>query len=375
MDFDLRAHTLLLTVSGSRAYGTHTPGSDVDLKGVLVPPGRYLHGFANSFEQCDDQSSVAGFSDLLTDEERAASVETKVEGVVYALRKFARLAVDCNPNILDVLYCRDAEVRLVTPLGQRLRDARSTFLSAKARHTYSGYAMAQLKRIRGHRKWLLDPPKRQPTRADFGLPEQALIAREQLDAAQAAIKRKLDEWEIDFDGLGGAETVRLKERMARSLAEQGIAADDRWRGAARSVGLHDDLIHVMARERTYRSEAQHFRQYQQWKAHRNPARAKLEAAHGYDTKHGSHLIRLLRMGREILETGEVHVWRGDRDADELLGIRGGEWSYEELVSHAEAELQRISAIKRMAVPRKPNRGTADRLVVELVEAALSRAGS
>ena len=370
MDFDLQAHTHLLTVSGSRAYGTHTAVSDVDLKVVLIPPGVYFHGFAKTFEQCDSANELQVFGDLLNEQECAASQQIKLEGVVYGLRKFARLAVDCNPNILDVLYCREEEVRQISRLGRRLRENRGLFLSGKARHTYSGYAMAQLKRIRGHRKWLLDPPKRMPTRADFGLPEQALIAREQLEAAEAAIRRKLDHWEIDFDGLGGAETIRLKERMAQSLAEQGISTDEQWRGAARAVGLHDDLIRVMAHERSYRSEAQHYRQYQAWKDHRNPARAALEAAHGFDTKHGSHLIRLLRMGREILETGEVHVWRGDRDAEELLDIRRGRWTYDELVAQAESELEKISKIQVAAVPHKPNRAGADALVVRLVEEAL-----
>jgi len=45
----------------------------------------------------------------------------------------------------------------------------------------------------------------------------------------------------------------------------------------------------------------------------------LEAKFGFDTKHAMHLIRLLRMAREILETGVVHVKRPD--AEELSAIR------------------------------------------------------
>ena len=53
----------------------------------------------------------------------------------------------------------------------------------------------------------------------------------------------------------------------------------------------------------------HWDSYQTWKTHRNPARAELERQHGYDTKHAMHLIRLMRMGLEVLETGDLGVRR------------------------------------------------------------------
>ena len=99
---------------------------------------------------------------------------------------------------------------------------------------------------------------------------------------------------------------------------------------------YDNFIDALQRERAFRSAMREWRQYQGWKQHRNPARAALEAAHGYDTKHASHLVRLLRMALEIVGTGEVHVWRGDRDADELRAIRDGAWSYDALIDFAES---------------------------------------
>ncbi len=62
------------------------------------------------------------------------------------------------------------------------------------------------------------------------------------------------------------------------------------------------------------------------------AMAALEEKYGYDTKHAMHLVRLLRMGVEALRTGEVIVKRPD--ADELLAIRDGAWSYDEIVEYA-----------------------------------------
>ena len=250
MDFDLRAHTILLAVAGSRAYGLHTDSSDIDLRGVALPPVRRLLSLHPEFDQADDQGEIAVFMADLPPEEQAIARESGLEGSVYGLRKLVRLASDCNPNILDVLFCDEAHLRRVSPAGERLRAERRLFLSTRARHTYAGYARAQLKRIRNHRQWLLEPPKREPTRADFGLPDMPEIPGEQLAAAEAAVRKKMDGWEIDYGELPGSQVVALQERIAEVLAEQELGADALWASAARHVGLSDNLIDHMQRERS-----------------------------------------------------------------------------------------------------------------------------
>ena len=197
---DLRLHTHLLCVAGSRAYGLHTDASDVDLKGFAIPPIEDQLGIQLRFQQADSPSEMAIFAQDLTAEEQRVAQQTKLEGSVYRLRKFAKLALDCNPHVLDVLFCREAEVRICTPIGRALRDHRSGFLSRRALHSFSGYAAQQLKRIQTHRRWLLDPPTHAPTRAEYALPEQTILPKEQLAAAQAAVKKQLDSWELDRRG-------------------------------------------------------------------------------------------------------------------------------------------------------------------------------
>ncbi|MEC8422844.1 MAG: nucleotidyltransferase domain-containing protein [Myxococcota bacterium] len=304
---DLVHRTLFVAVAGSRAQGLHRPDSDVDLRGVAVPRPAELLGYRNRFEQADAPSSLRGFIAHLNPQEREAAAQHKVEGSIYAIAKFARLAADANPSILEALFCRDQEVRLCTALGHRLREARSGFLSMRAGQTFSQYGLQQLKRIQAHRRWLEAPPGGPPDRRAAG----------------------------------------LSARPARNPTADEVAAEAR-----------------------HAREVRTWRQYQMWLQKRNAERAALESAHGYDTKHGAHLVRLLRMGREILETGHVHVWRGDRDADELKAIRAGAWSYERMVSWAETEAAAVRDIAHPVVPPQPDHAGLDALIVDLQRRAL-----
>jgi len=373
MDFPLRPHTHLLVVAGSRAFGVHRADSDVDVKGVAVPPAAWIHGCMRQFEQATETNDIAGFVEDLRDDERDSVTRTKLEGTVFDLRKFIRLAAEANPNIIEVLFSRDEEVRLITDVGRCLRASRSLFLSARARHTFAGYATSQLKRIETHRRWLLNPPDREPTRGDFDLPQRTVFPADQLAAATAAIRSRIDAWDVDLSGLAEPERLDLQSRIATLIAELQITQDDRWRAGARAIGIDENFLLLLDRERRYKAARNQWEQYHHWKEHRNAARAEGEARFGYDVKHGAHLYRLLKMCREILVAGEVHVWRGDLDANVIHAIRGGEWTYDRLVGwarDADAELGEIYSSRRYVVPDAPDPGAVDALCVELVERAL-----
>ena len=94
-------------------------------------------------------------------------------------------------------------------------------------------------------------------------------------------------------------------------------------------------------------------QYWKWKKNRNAARSELEEEHGYDTKHAMHLVRLLRMGVESLRDGVILVKRPD--AEELLDIRNGALTYEELITYSEsleADIQQLR--ETTSLPKAPN---------------------
>lgn len=367
----LHGRTILLTVAGSRAYGTNTAGSDVDLKGVAVPPREFYLGAFNRFEQADKPSHAARYlEDLLPEEQRVAQ-ETKLEGTVFEVTKFIRLAADGNPNVLEVVFAPDANVRMERLGGALIRENRELFLSRTLKHRFAGYAISQLHRIKTHRKWLIDPPTAPPRREDFGLTERTSIAKDQLAAVQAAVAKQLDRWNEDFDDgtMTEGSKIRIREHIADYLSELQIAAEDRFTAAGRKLGLEENFLHLLQREREYAGAAQHWAQYQNWHANRNEDRAKLEREYGYDTKHAMHLVRLLRMCREILTRGEVLVRRPD--AEELLAIRNGAWTYEEIAAWAEREELELEELYRGSrLPRQPDRKKLDELTVRIVESML-----
>lgn len=298
------------TVHGSRAYGLAREGSDEDLKGVIVGPRAWYFGYRGGPEQ----------------------VELSPDHVHFELRKLLRLAANANPTVLELFFTHPEDHRHITPAGERLLAAREGFLTKRVGQSFGGYAMGQLRRIETHRRWLMHPPAAPPVRAEFGLPDRTLVPRDQLGAAEALL----------------------------DAAEDGEAVLD--------VGAN--FLEVLAREKRYRSARMEWQQFQQWKTHRNPKRSALEAEHGFDTKHAMHLVRLQRMGAEILETGEVRVRRDDRE--ELLGVRDGAWDYERLLMESEKNAARIrEATKNSALPEAADEDAIEALGVSLIEEVLS----
>ncbi|HLT39316.1 MAG TPA: nucleotidyltransferase domain-containing protein [Enhygromyxa sp.] len=402
--FEVDARTIFLTLTGSHAYGTARAGSDVDVRGCCVAPLRVRLSFRTGFEQFAWMPESAAepsplgpvFADALL---RARShpsagpsllaADAPPDVVIYDLAKLVGLCVQANPNMLELLFVDEREILHTTPIWERLRARRHSFLSQKVRHTFAGYAQGQLRRIQGHRDWLLHPPDHEPTRAEFGLPEQSLMSADERNRIEESIAKIIRGWSVDEAiELGGAERDVLRERLrefwsaallARPSVELGELAplevgreqtlDEQLAGVAgASLGLGPAVLDTLRRERRYRGARKHWEQYQRWQRERNPKRAALEAEHGYDTKHGMHLIRLLRMGLEILRDGEVRVRRDD--AEELLAIRKGELGYEQLLAEAEALEQAMrEALKTTGLPRQADEEALDELLFELLREA------
>ncbi|AHH94238.1 nucleotidyltransferase domain-containing protein [Kutzneria viridogrisea] len=106
-------HTVLSVVVGSRAYGLHTEESDVDIRGVYVPPTELFWGFDKP------PSSVDG---------------PGVERLNWEVEHFCALAIKANPTVLEVLA--SPLVQVSTPLGKELRALLPALLSQRAADSF-----------------------------------------------------------------------------------------------------------------------------------------------------------------------------------------------------------------------------------------------
>jgi len=333
------SHTIFECIVGSKAYGIDTPESDQDESGVMIPGKEYLYGMKR-FDQ------FQGYPDQ--------------DKTIYSFKKAVQLLSENNPNCLDLLYTPDRCILKMTPYWKDIMENAHLFLSKKCKFTFSGYAISQLNRIRTHRSYLLDPPKKEPLREDYGLPKSPLFETAQLKAlinVEALFEYVREEEKETFlnqlDSVYADHIIPLFSKYLKK-DRKGVALEflqtslQSQLNTLLSLGqksyIKDEYRDMAERELSYYNTLKNWKRYQEWNKSRNKARATLEEKFGFDTKHASHLVRLMRQGVEILTSHKVNIDRTHIDADELKAIRNGAMSFdliEEYASKMDKELNVI----------------------------------
>jgi len=121
---DLYQYVIYRCVVGSRAYGLEEDSSDIDRRGIYLPPA-------------DLEWSLLGVPEQLERQE--------TQECYWEMEKFLRLALRANPNVLECLYT--PLVERASPLGEQLLAMRDCFLTKQVYQTYNGYVMSQFKKL------------------------------------------------------------------------------------------------------------------------------------------------------------------------------------------------------------------------------------
>jgi|SRR5690348_7350355 len=118
------AYVIYRCIVGSRAYGLASDASDVDRRGIYLPPAE-LHW------------SLYGVPEHIQD--------ARSDEVYWEMRKFLTLALKANPNVLECLYTPLVEE--ASELARELREIRGIFLSKLVYQSFGGYVFSQFKKL------------------------------------------------------------------------------------------------------------------------------------------------------------------------------------------------------------------------------------
>jgi len=121
---DLYGFVIYRCIVGSRAYGLEEESSDIDRRGIYLPPA-------------DLQWSLLGVPEQLERQE--------TQECYWELEKFLGLALRANPNVLECLYTPLVEE--ASPVAEELLAMRDCFLTKQVYQTYNGYVISQFKKL------------------------------------------------------------------------------------------------------------------------------------------------------------------------------------------------------------------------------------
>jgi predicted nucleotidyltransferase len=123
-------------IVGSQAYGLAGESSDIDRRGIYLPPAELHWSLFSVPEQLENEATQEAY---------------------WELQKFLVMALKANPNVLECLY--SPLIETATPLAKELLAMKSVFLSRLVYQTYNGYVMSQFKKMQadirnqGQVKW------------------------------------------------------------------------------------------------------------------------------------------------------------------------------------------------------------------------------
>lgn len=309
---ELGNNIILLTTGGSYAYGTdiHTceHESDFDVRGVCL----------NTYEE------------ILTMNCMDKPYEDKdLDLVIYPLKQIINLLINVNPNVIEMLGTKDEHLFIQSEEGKLIRDNKELFLSQKAYASFGGYAIQQLRRLQNALA-RDEYPKEEKERHILGSIKKQMNTFEDRyrDLSEGNLNLYIDnskynnEKEILID-------INLKEFPLRDikgmLSEMNMVVKD-----------YDKL---------------------------NKRNSKKDTLHL--NKHSMHLVRLLLMGKEILEGKGINTYR-EKDRNLLLDIRNGVYSYDEIflmVDELEKDFE--YAYENTSLPKQVDMNKVNELTIEI----------
>ena len=347
-------------IVGSKAYGTNTPTSDTDIKGVFVLPTDYILGI-NYIEQVSDE---------------------KNDTTYFEIRRFLELLQTNNPTVLELLNLPEDCILYKDPIFDLILDNKDKFITKKCGLSFGGYAIGQITKAKGQDKkqnWENDKVTRKDV-LDFvyviegekSIPWKIWNsngirkAYEEKFCGVVNINNARDLYAVYFDKTAYSCFSELMPEEIREYQKkfcvdnnkpmglgykgivksgEGVSKSESNQLRLSSIPKGETPICIISYNKdSYTSHCIQYRSYETWLEKRNIHRWVDVKSHGQkiDGKNMMHCRRMMDMAREIAEGKGIIVRRPN--VDELLSIRRGEVDLQTLIDHVQSEIGEIDRL-------------------------------
>ena len=312
----LGKNIILLGLGGSHAYGTNTPTSDLDVRGIAL--NKKIEILTNvNFEQV---------------------VEENTDTTIYSFNKIVSLLSNCNPNTIEMLGLLPEHYLYISQVGQELLNNKKLFLSKKAAYAFGGYATSQLRRLDNKSARLVGQAQREQHILNSIHNAKELFPEKFFYYPEDAIRLYLDDAVSEEYDKEIFMDVNLKKYPLRDYKAMWSEMNNIVKEYAKIGKRNANAIE-----------------------------------HDKLGKHMMHLIRLYMMCLDILENEEIVTYR-EKEHDELMAIRNGKYLNEnrqpipefyEMVDEYEKKVE--YAKQNTSLPDKPNYKEINEFVMSVNE--------
>lgn len=301
---------------GSHLYGTDTPTSDVDYKGVFLPTRRqaFLGKIPRSWGPGTGRAKTAGEKNQPGD----------VDDEFYSLQEFVKLALEGQTVAIDMLHADESMWETAHYVWNELVDNRHRFYTKNLK-AFVGYARRQA--------------------AKYGI-----------KGSRLATARAVVDW--------------LKENPGKKISEV-------WSFAAPVVlfehvdatGDEKAPVEILGKRLTAGATTDHYvPTFERYLAEYGSRAKMAETNQGVDWKAMSHAVRAAIEVEKILVERDLVLPFEPAIADHLRAIKKGELSFVEVQRELEERIERLEGLAAVStLPSSPDHAWADDFVVRTME--------
>lgn len=372
-------------IKGSQAHGTSIETSDIDEGGIYILPNETLLGLGDNY------------IDEVSDE--------KHDLCWWEIKKFMRLLLSSNPTVLESLFVPEDKVIYEHPIITEIKKHREKFITKACFKPFGHNAAAQIKKSQGTEKkihwdilqmtrktpldfcftfddkqgsiniqdWLKERGLDQRNCGLVNIPNMPGVFRVYYDFGQhIRLTGITEEYFCDEKNIYD-EDNKFIQYVYRTQTSSWFREEMRydftmgkcWEKISTPIGKHNGIINpegnsneirfsetkknsspicfMTYNENGYRQHCKKYKEYIDWKEHRNKARyennlegkEKEDVSKFYDAKNMMHCFRLISMCTEIARGEGIKIDRREIDAPFLIDIRRRKYTYEELMEKLE----------------------------------------